>query len=136
MSKYVFGTLLSTYSPRHDGHTIALREIEIPAAESDNTMTDFELFEAAYKYGQNDFQPKEFCSVSVGDLITIMDTEAGTQVTRRVEGCGFGKDLSVRDVLLLKLQTRRDAWQRENGYFEEAKEALKNIKALAAQKES
>tara|TARA_R110000751_G_scaffold77971_1_gene157155 strand:- start:639 stop:980 length:342 start_codon:yes stop_codon:yes gene_type:complete len=110
MGKYVFATLLSTFSPRHDGHSVVIRTIELPAADYKNTD---EVFEAAYVNGQNDFQPREMCSVSVGDIITIMDIEAGTNFTRKVEGCGFGPDLTNLEVLRMKLVTRREAWARE-----------------------
>lgn len=110
--QYVFATLLSTYSPRHDGHSVVTRVIELDAAEHTKTLD--EVFEAAFINGQNDFQPREMCSVSVGDVITIMDTDAGTNVTRQVAGCGFGPDLTNLEVLRMKLLTRREANAREN----------------------
>jgi hypothetical protein len=56
-----------------------LRLVEIPdheALAAALTSTDH-LLELVFKYGQNDVQPKDQCSVSVGDVIRITETAAG-----------------------------------------------------------
>jgi hypothetical protein len=109
---YIYATLLSTYSPRHDNHSIVIRKIDVPDADPKHTID--EIFEAAFTHGQNDFQPREMCSVSVGDLITVVEDDFSNERTRKVENSGFGPCLSVREVLRMKLQTRREANYREN----------------------
>lgn len=47
------------------------REVEIP--EDGKQVTLSQLLDLVYKYGQNDFQPKQCPSVSVGDVIEIGD---------------------------------------------------------------
>lgn len=80
-----------------------IREIDIPdnelkerilAGATDPDMTGAQIQEhardatldAAFYYGQNDFQPRPFPSVSVGDVIELPDGSL-----HRVEGCGFTK---------------------------------------------
>lgn len=43
-----------------------IREVTIP----DNTPKN-EILEAVFHYGQNDFQPQNHCSVSVGDVAIV-----------------------------------------------------------------
>jgi len=45
-----------------------IREVEVPLTE--NASVD-EVLEAAFHYGQNDFQPKNHPSVSVGDVVRV-----------------------------------------------------------------
>jgi hypothetical protein len=46
-----------------------IREIDIPADEvTGSTEGDLEL---AFKYGQNDFQPRKSASLSVGDIVNM-----------------------------------------------------------------
>lgn len=43
-----------------------IREVDVPDAEiTGSVLLDLD---AVYYYGQNDFQPRECCSVSVGDV--------------------------------------------------------------------
>lgn len=53
---------------------IKIRPIDIPdhAAQGKNTQ---ELLDLAFYYGQNDFQPREFYSVSAGDVIVLENGE-------------------------------------------------------------
>jgi hypothetical protein len=46
-----------------------IRTVEIPTRELPDGAGLIEVLELAFKYGQNDFQPKRFTSVSVGDVI-------------------------------------------------------------------
>lgn len=108
---YAFATLLSTYSPRHDNRSIVIRKIEVPDADLKHTID--EIFEAAFTYGQNDLQHREMRSVSVGDLITVTEDDFSNCYTRKVESFGFGPYLSSREVIRMKLQTRREANARE-----------------------
>jgi hypothetical protein len=45
-----------------------IREVTV-FDEFDSTTPVNEVLELIYKYGQNDFQPQECCSVSMGDVI-------------------------------------------------------------------
>jgi len=64
---------------RYEGEPVAVREIEIPEEDvrkiiGDNKTsvgTGFDLAELAFKYGQNDFQPRPMRSVSVDDVVEI-----------------------------------------------------------------
>ena len=54
-----------------EGDRSKIRPVEIPddeyeQAEAENVMNVLEL---VFKYGQNEFQPKSFPSVSVGDIV-------------------------------------------------------------------
>jgi len=63
-----------------------IREVEIPQGEFLAAANEASVLELAFKYGQNDFQPKPFASVSVGDVIRFRG--------RRIEVTGMGfKDL-------------------------------------------
>lgn len=60
----------------------AVREIEIPDNEIDRPSSgpwteaqEERLLERAFYYGQNDFQPKPFPSLSVGDIVQLPDGE-------------------------------------------------------------
>jgi len=64
----------------------AIREVEIPQDEYLAAPGELAVLELVFKYGQNDFQPKPFASVSVGDVIRFRG--------RRIEVAGMGfKDL-------------------------------------------
>lgn len=53
----------------------AFRNGEIREVEVENPADDIDsLLEQIFKYGQNDFQPKAFPSVSMGDVIRIDGT--------------------------------------------------------------
>jgi len=45
-----------------------IREVEVPLNEDSSVN---QILEAAFQYGQNDFQPKNHPSVSVGDVVRI-----------------------------------------------------------------
>ena len=47
-----------------------MRPVDVPAAEFDGKDL-MEQLEQVFYYGQNDFQPKEFPSVSVGDVVHL-----------------------------------------------------------------
>ena len=47
-----------------------IRPVDIPADEFVPATPDAQL-DLVFRYGQNDFQPKKFPSVSVGDVITL-----------------------------------------------------------------
>lgn len=59
-----------------------IRPVDIPKAEFDAGGLQDRL-ELAFAYGQNDFQPKAFPSVSVGDVVRL----GGKRY--RVANCGF-----------------------------------------------
>lgn len=49
-----------------------LRIVDIPDSEiNDSTIND--ILENVFRFGQNDFQPKQQRSVSVGDVIRLFD---------------------------------------------------------------
>lgn len=49
-----------------------IREIDIPDAEVQEVKGDqHTILELAFRYGQNDFQPRRHPSVSVGDIIQL-----------------------------------------------------------------
>jgi hypothetical protein len=48
------------------------RPIDIPDNEAQGKDTQA-LLDLAFKYGQNDFQPREYYSVSAGDVIVLND---------------------------------------------------------------
>ncbi len=49
----------------------AVREVEIPDNEWEEATTTEHKLDAVFHWGQNDFQPKPFPSVSVGDVIEL-----------------------------------------------------------------
>lgn len=53
---------------------IQLRPIDIPDHEAQGKTTQ-ELLELAFRYGQNDFQPREFYSVSMFDVVVLGNGE-------------------------------------------------------------
>ena len=48
-----------------------IREVEVPKTEWDAAEDKTDRLELVFKYGQNDFQPQEMCSVSMGDVIVM-----------------------------------------------------------------
>ncbi len=48
-----------------------IREVEVPEAEVDVCKSTEELLERIFYYGQNDFQPRQMPSVSVGDVAQV-----------------------------------------------------------------
>lgn len=63
---------------------IPTREIDIPEHEIDEEPSIDSLLELAFKFSQNDFQPRPIRSVSVGDVIKLGDGSL-----HRVLGCGW-----------------------------------------------
>jgi hypothetical protein len=61
----------------------AIREVELPSTTKWDS--DPELLNAIFMYGQNDFQPRPFPSVSVGDVIRLPNAKY------RVESFGFNR---------------------------------------------
>jgi hypothetical protein len=59
-----------------------IREVDLPSP-SESADNDA-LLDLTFMYGQNDFQPKPFPSVSVGDVIALPDGSL-----HRVLGCGW-----------------------------------------------
>jgi hypothetical protein len=59
-----------------------VREVEVPAEEFLAAPDELAVLELVFKYGQNDFQPKPFASVSVGDVIRFRG--------RRIKVAGMG----------------------------------------------
>ena len=55
-----------------DGDEIKLRPIEIPEPFVKGRNTD-EILSLAFYFGQNDFQPRPFYSLSVGDVVRLND---------------------------------------------------------------
>jgi len=47
-----------------------IRLVDLPLLAGDKIEDTLDLI---FEYGQNDVQPKEFCSVSVGDVIELTD---------------------------------------------------------------
>lgn len=60
----------------------ALRPVEVPDDIWNATAGLSERLEAVFEYGQNEFQPRPFPSVSVGDVILY-------EGQHRVANCGF-----------------------------------------------
>jgi hypothetical protein len=90
------------------------REIDIPVEDED--LTGAELFKLAYQYGQNDFQPREACSVSVGDIIYVEGQGAVL-----VQSAGFSRPLywfEIDDLKekVLKRGDGRDMYFLADGY--------------------
>lgn len=52
---------------------IPTREILIPSADISDTPTEDEMLGLAFQYGQNDFQPHQIRSLSVGDVVKLPD---------------------------------------------------------------
>ena len=52
-----------------------VREVDLPGITEDilSTYKEDTLLNEIYVYGQNDFQPQQCCSVSVGDIIELGD---------------------------------------------------------------
>ena len=59
------------HNPEIDGDRPRLRPIWIPEGENPKGCTENELLELAFRYGQNEFQPRKCPSVSVGDVIVV-----------------------------------------------------------------
>jgi len=89
--------MLAFHRIADDGFTPRLREIEIPEEEIPKDWVHADLANLAYKYGQNDFQPRQLPSVSVGDVIVL----PGAMV--RVSSFGFEflpKGTKILDLVL------------------------------------
>jgi len=61
----------------------AIRTVEIPVAEWTKATTTTEKLELVFRYGQNDFQPQNHPSVSVGDVVRLEGQRFAVAV------CGF-----------------------------------------------
>lgn len=78
--------------------SIKVREVDVP----DNLLTGkFPDLDRIFHFGQNDFQPKDFCSVSVGDVIEFQGKLFVVRPT------GFG-EISEMDYLELATIERRE----------------------------
>jgi hypothetical protein len=68
-----------------------IREVEVPIQEVAHKDVD-SVLEAIFRYGQNDFQPKNVRSVSVGDVIELVTPTSDYKgVYYAVGGMGFVK---------------------------------------------
>lgn len=73
------------------GNINNIREVEVPIQEVAQQDLN-SVLEAIFKYGQNDFQPKDIRSVSVGDVIELVTpTSEYKGVYYAVGGLGFVK---------------------------------------------
>lgn len=81
-----------------DGEPHKVREIEIPGeALTEHPLEDEQypaaVLNAAFYYGQNDFQPRRCPSLSVGDVVEVphpLWDRIDADVTYwQVQGCGF-----------------------------------------------
>lgn len=50
-----------------------VRQVEVPDDKVILTKSHIELLELIFYYGQNDFQPQQVCSVSMGDVVELDD---------------------------------------------------------------
>lgn len=48
-----------------------IRKVNVPQNDVDNAPDDLAILERIFYYGQNDFQPQQLPSVSVGDVATV-----------------------------------------------------------------
>ena len=53
-----------------DGRGV-VRQVEVPTGEAESARMVEDLLGLVFRYGQNDFQPMPFPSVSVGDVIQV-----------------------------------------------------------------
>lgn len=68
-----------------------IREVNVPEEVFNELETNNEVLEAVFKFGQNDFQPKNQPSVSMGDVIIIPSFKRrGGTIDRRFEVAMFG----------------------------------------------
>lgn len=75
-----------------DGPDTVVREVELDRPVADYTSEE-RLLSDVFRLGQNDFQPQQKCSVSVGDVI-VLDTKLGeARKSRyfRIASCGFDR---------------------------------------------
>jgi len=73
MSKFTVTAIMTKF---YDGSVE--REIEVPEHEAMNASVN-SILDLAFKYGQNDYQPRNLCSVSVGDVICVEEKDAPKQ---------------------------------------------------------
>lgn len=50
---------------------IRVREVEISSEYLEKVEHTYDILELIFRFGQNDFQPQQCCSVSVGDVIEL-----------------------------------------------------------------
>lgn len=55
---------------KESGHDFGIRNVEVPDHEAVR-LPEEKLLEAVMRYGQNDLQPQQIPSVSVGDVVRI-----------------------------------------------------------------
>lgn len=87
------------------------RPVTVPDHLAQNAKGDMEkLLGLVFYYGQNDFQPLPFCSVSVGDVIELTDQLLLKTKYFIVRPLGFA-ELSEQELDTYKQIPRRDrAW--------------------------
>lgn len=74
----------------------AIRVVDVPATEEEwAKQTLISKLEATFYYGQNDFQPKPFPSVSPGDVVRLDGRRW------RVDGIGWSELVDDREEKLL-----------------------------------
>jgi len=82
-----------------------IRDVDIPEIKDTNSLTHEGICNIIYKYGQNDFQPKPYPSVSMGDIIEI--PTMGDPHYFVVVRIGF-KKLSQKQMMEFMHSTQRD----------------------------
>ena len=86
-----------------------VREVDLPVEPSDKVEV---LLDQIFMYGQNDFQPQQHPSVSVGDVIEL--EIKGQREFYRVDVFGFQKMTNAQLIEYIKLD-RRDRYFWEPG---------------------
>jgi hypothetical protein len=70
-----------------------IREVTVPWETFETLETTEQVLEAVFKWGQNDYQPQDMCSVSMGDVIRLSGFDRrGVEVIERYEVAMFGFD--------------------------------------------
>ncbi len=80
------------------------RTVEIPEDEVNEETTLEETLDLVYRYGQNEFQPRDYPSVSSGDVIVV------NQEFYIVESFGFKK---IPETLFMKLRKKYEKMEAE-----------------------
>ena len=93
-----FRARMLAFEDNNEDGTVKIREIRVPTMEVTGKIEqDLEL---VFQYGQNDFQPRQCCSLSVADVV-----EYGDELYV-VAGCGFLKITQDEYDELLKMDRR------------------------------
>ena len=90
----------------------SFRTVDVPDEEITAETTIKQKLELVFRYGQNEFQPQDYPSVSMGDIIIMPQDEVKQFYI--VEGFGF-KELS--DSMVLELRKFYEAMENELTYI-------------------